>query len=331
MFDFEAFFYYDYFHMLDMEIQFIWARPTNFSSGLFFLNRYLSFFGNIVMFLSIFVPPSNNLVSLDSWIVIRFCDNYHPPICGNNRAVTDPWEKFHEYFQAMAQTIVAGLLSLRVYALYGHDKRLKIALPLTVLVGVGIVMVTFSLSGLPPTLTLFKSVGCHEIFNQRSAIFNSIGWALVLVYDALLFGMTLFKAHRARYESYGVKLPGGQPSLFTIMVQDGDIYFGVVASVNLINVLSYYVSLALDTLSMWHDALLRGNTMSTLASCTSVTLMSRLMLHLHEIADQGIYVSHGDTVVRRISRNPQSDDSDELSDIIFDGENHHVEGTSNTG
>ncbi|KAJ3839759.1 hypothetical protein F5878DRAFT_640915 [Lentinula raphanica] len=148
---------------------------------------------------------------------------------------------------------------------------------------------------------------------------NSIGWTLVLVYDTLLFGMTLFKAYRARYKPYyGVKLPGGNPSLCTIIIQDGSIYFGVVASVNLINVLSYY------------DALLRGNTMSTLASCTSVTLMSRLMLHLHEIANQGIYVSHGDTVVQRISRNPQSNDSDELSDIIFDGENHRVEGTSNT-
>ncbi|KAJ3763349.1 hypothetical protein EV360DRAFT_66338 [Lentinula raphanica] len=209
-----TFFYYDYFHTLDMEIQFIWARPTNLSSVLFFLNRYFSFLGNIVIFLSIFIPPSNNS-ALTSY-------NCYPPICVNIRA--------------MAQAIIAV---------------------------------------------------------------NSIGWTLVLVYDTLLFGMTLFKAYRARYKPYyGVKLPGGKPSLCTIIIQDGSIYFGVVASVNLINVLSYY------------DALLRGNTMSTLASCTSVTLMSRLMLHLHEIADQGIYVSHGDTVVRRISRNPQSDDSD---------------------
>ncbi|KAJ3771491.1 hypothetical protein FB446DRAFT_704602 [Lentinula raphanica] len=213
---------------LNMEIQFIWARPTNLSSGLFFLNRYFSFLGNIVIFLSIFIPPSNNSALTT---VIR-------PYVG------------------ISEAIIAV---------------------------------------------------------------NSIGWTLVLVYDTLLFGMTLFKAYRARYKPYyGVKLPGGKPSLCTIIIQDGSIYFGVVASVNLINVLSYY------------DALLRGNTMSTLASCTSVTLMSRLMLHLHEIANQGIYVSHGDTVVRRISRNPQSNDSDELSDIIFDGENHRVEGTSNT-
>ncbi|KAI0937555.1 hypothetical protein AcW1_001597 [Taiwanofungus camphoratus] len=50
-------------------------------------------------------------------------------------------------------------------------------------------------------------------------------------------------------------------------------YFAVMASVNLANTLTFYVL----------QPLLRG-VLSTLASSVSVTMMSRLMLNLHEIA-----------------------------------------------
>ncbi|KAE9404328.1 hypothetical protein BT96DRAFT_423936 [Gymnopus androsaceus JB14] len=102
------------------------------------------------------------------------------------------------------------------------------------------------------------------------------------MYDTLLFGMTLFKSYQARSQPRIKEMEG--LSLFTIIVRDGTMYFGFMALANLVNVLTFYIT---------GDSLLRG-TLSPFASCTSVTLMSRLMLHLLEIADKGLYVCHGD-------------------------------------
>ncbi|KAE9404327.1 hypothetical protein BT96DRAFT_916897, partial [Gymnopus androsaceus JB14] len=47
-----------YRRITDAEVKFVWARPNNFSSRMFFLNRYFSFVGNIMILLSMFVVPS---------------------------------------------------------------------------------------------------------------------------------------------------------------------------------------------------------------------------------------------------------------------------------
>ncbi|KAJ3753777.1 hypothetical protein EV360DRAFT_74231 [Lentinula raphanica] len=57
----------------------------------------------------------------------------------------------------------------------------------------------------------------------------------------------------------------------------------VIASLNLINIISYYI-----------PGRIQGN-LSSLIGCLSVTLMSRMMLDLHEAADSGIYTVHGST------------------------------------
>jgi hypothetical protein len=42
----------------ESEVKFIWTRPRTFSSFMFFLNRYFSFGGNIVIMLSMFAVSS---------------------------------------------------------------------------------------------------------------------------------------------------------------------------------------------------------------------------------------------------------------------------------
>ncbi|KAJ3819928.1 hypothetical protein F5880DRAFT_1673758 [Lentinula raphanica] len=188
-----AFLYYDHLLTLDEEIKFIWSRPYHSSSWLFFLNRYFSFVGNIVIFLSMFFALS--------------------VILGNN-------------------------------------------------------------------LTILSCAACS--FNSVV----SMGWELVLFYDTLLFSMTLLKAYQARFQPQIKEF--NKLSLFRIIVQDGSIYFGIMVLTNFTNVLTFYVS---------GSTLLRG-TLSPFASCTSVTLMSHLMLHLHKIANKGLYVCHSDTIAQ---------------------------------
>ncbi|KAG5734400.1 hypothetical protein E4T56_gene7159 [Termitomyces sp. T112] len=60
--------------------------------------------------------------------------------------------------------------------------------------------------------------------------------------------------------------------------KDGAIYFAVMAFANLANILTFYLC----------GPFMRGG-LSTFASGISVTMISRLMLNLHENANAGIY------------------------------------------
>ncbi|GAW07282.1 hypothetical protein LENED_009261 [Lentinula edodes] len=216
-----------------------------------------------------------------------------------------PWEEFQEFFHAFAQIIVATLLTMRVYALYARDRRVLIVLTGIILFGIGATVISLVFSESTPAPSLFP-IGCHDILDLKNAALVSVGWELVFIYDTLLFGMTVFKAYRARSQPRVKQLE--KFSVFTIIVRDGSIYFGIMALANLVNVLTFYLA-GVSTLTMCHhatsvecivetqDTLFRG-TLSPFASCMSVTLMSRLMLHLHKITSQGLYAWYGDTVAR---------------------------------
>ncbi|KAJ3931954.1 MAG: hypothetical protein NXY57DRAFT_162844 [Lentinula lateritia] len=92
----------------------------------------------------------------------------------------------------------------------------------------------------------------------------AVGWEALLLYDLLLFGMTLAKAYQARYQLGPRHIRG--MSLISVIIRDGTIYFAIIAA------------------------------FSPITSCLSVTIMSRLMLHLHKIGTEGIYADHAKTI-----------------------------------
>ncbi|KAJ3782551.1 hypothetical protein GGU10DRAFT_436580 [Lentinula aff. detonsa] len=260
-----TFLYYDHLLTFDDEVRFIWSRPNHFSSRLFFLNRYFSFVGNIVILLSMFFAPSS------------------PSSC-------HPWEEFQQFFHAFVQVIVAILLTMRIYALYGRDRRVAVTLSGIIVFGVGATVISLAFSESSIATSLFP-IGCHDALDLKNAALVSVGWELVFIYDTLLFSLTFFKAYQARFQPRVRELE--KVSVFTIIVRDGKFHYpgnntNIMALANFINVLTFYVS---------GNSLLRG-TLSPFASCTSVSLMSRLMLHLHKIAGQGLYACHGDTIAR---------------------------------
>ncbi|KAJ3868078.1 hypothetical protein EV359DRAFT_78008 [Lentinula novae-zelandiae] len=184
---------------------------------------------------------------------------------------------------------------MRVYALYARDRRVLIVLTGIIVFGIGATIISLVFSESTPAPSLFP-IGCHDILDLKNAALVSVGWELVFIYDTLLFGMTVFKAYQARLQPRVKQLE--KFSVFTIIVRDdrtdgaplsvGSIYFGIMALANLVNVLTFYLA---------GSTLFRG-TLSPFASCMSVTLMSRLMLHLHKITSQGLYAWYGDTVAR---------------------------------
>ncbi|KAK7466393.1 hypothetical protein VKT23_005116 [Stygiomarasmius scandens] len=98
----------------------------------------------------------------------------------------------------------------------------------------------------------------------------------------MLVVLTLKKAYETRRE---LKEEGMLvPSILVLVVRDGSIYFAVMAVANFLNILTFYLT----------GPYMRGG-LSTFASAVSVTMMSRLMLNLHEVAETGLYTSHRET------------------------------------
>ncbi|KAJ3786456.1 hypothetical protein GGU10DRAFT_386612 [Lentinula aff. detonsa] len=249
-----AFLYYDHLLTLDAEFQLIWKRSRSTSRYFFFVNRYFAFFGNIPAAYSLF-STSLTLSSCRSLVL------------------------FHQIFITITQAIVTGILTLRVYALYGCRKLFLACflgvLALGTLISIILTIIIHS-SASQITIT---SEGCRNVTqNLHSGATMAIGWEGILLLDTILFALTLWKAYHNRL-AMGTSRVG--VSLFSVVVRDGTIYFFIIASLNLANIVSFYV-----------PGNLPGN-FSALVGCLSVTLMSRMMLDLHEAADTGIYTNHG--------------------------------------
>lgn len=96
-----------------------------------------------------------------------------------------------------------------------------------------------------------------------------------MLFDMTVFGLTLIQSYKHRENLRwfrGLETErSGTLGLVELLFRDGAIYFGVMALVNLANVLTFYVT----------SDPLRGS-LSTFASCVSITMMSRLVLNLHD-------------------------------------------------
>ncbi|KAF9458374.1 hypothetical protein BDZ94DRAFT_106401 [Collybia nuda] len=96
-------------------------------------------------------------------------------------------------------------------------------------------------------------------------------WWTLFAYDTLLFVLTVSKTWTTR-NSYA---PG--VSISQVLLRDGSIYFGVIALSNLANITTYYVC----------ETFMKGG-LSTFAASISSTMMTHLMLNLHEVTYTGI-------------------------------------------
>jgi len=185
-----------------------------------------------------------------------------------------PFHLFRELLLVLAQVIVCILLTIRIYALYNCSKRI-----LAYMVGTGLTMgalAVFSVFFGQSSQSVVTPTGCHTSLPLIVSIQVAAAWEALFLYDSMLFVMTLTKAYKTRNE-----LRLDELSLADIVLRDGSIYFGVMAVSNLINISTFY----------YPDPFLRG-ALCTFASCMSVTMMSRLMLNLHRIADSGLFTSH---------------------------------------
>ncbi|KAF5318787.1 hypothetical protein D9619_010639 [Psilocybe cf. subviscida] len=135
-----------------------------------------------------------------------------------------------------------------------------------------------------------STVGCDTGLDYKTSIRIAGAWEALLVYDCIIFGLTIYKTWTARLDHVitGISIP-----LITLLLRDGAVLpelfrasnlclkIRVLVLCNLLNILTFYF-----TGPFW-----RGN-LATFASCMSLTMICRLMLNLHRTADSGINTTH---------------------------------------
>ncbi|KAJ6511677.1 hypothetical protein DFH09DRAFT_1197742 [Mycena vulgaris] len=241
-----TFLYWDHLLTFGDEVRYIWNKPKTASAYCFFLNRYFAAFGDVAVTVYSYhkVPESG-------------CPN---------------WNLFRQILLIVNQVTVCLLLTLRIYALYGRDKRI-----ISCMLGVGVVLLAVSIwaasraGGVPQR----GEPGCNIADPRDVAIMVAIPWEAVFVYDVMIFCLLFYKSHRTRRDS---GLRWAQIPLLSLLIRDGSIYFALMAIVNLANILTSYIAEPLLV-----------SCLSTLASNISVTMMSRLMLNLHAVESAGIF------------------------------------------
>ncbi|KAF7350308.1 hypothetical protein MVEN_01335100 [Mycena venus] len=230
----------------DDEINFMWKRARSASAFWFFAVRYAGLVGNIPATVFTFYA-----------IPIQWFDR---PRCVLRYVAEDD----------VSQLIVSIVMLVRIHALYGRNLRLLLILLAISLPPVGVIFWSVQAQGQDGDLVL-GFPGCHTSVSQSGNYHLAATWEILFLFDSMIFGLTVFKTYSTwrRTGSEASHLP-----IHTLVLRDGALYFAIIALVNLCNIVSFYLA----------GPILSG-TLSTFASCMSVTLMARLMLNLHRTAD----------------------------------------------
>ncbi|KAF7303110.1 hypothetical protein MKEN_01274500 [Mycena kentingensis (nom. inval.)] len=234
-----VFLYWDHFITLDREIDLLWRKPKCLSSYCFFANRYFAFLTAMPVAVIPFLSISQD--ACEQFCIAR------------------------EVVIVVTQTIIGAIMVLRIYALFARSKRVLYSL--VALIAAALSVVVWSMQGQEGYYRRIVG-GCHWTMSDDTAIRLAAPWEALFVFDATVFGMTVYNAITTR------KANGPTPSLQTLVVRDGASYFGIVALVNLLNIVTYYVD----------NEFLSSGILATVASAVSVTVMSRLILNLHKYA-----------------------------------------------
>ncbi|THH16609.1 hypothetical protein EW146_g4060 [Bondarzewia mesenterica] len=114
--------------------------------------------------------------------------------------------------------------------------------------------------------------GCHLAMSDATGIRVVVDWEWECFLDIMIFGLTVARTYQHRdVRTWSWGLGRRNAGLMQLFLRDGALYFAAITLTNLLNILAYYLA----------PPMLKGG-LSTFSTCVSVTMMSRLMLNLHE-------------------------------------------------
>ncbi|KAJ4470175.1 hypothetical protein J3R30DRAFT_3686564 [Lentinula aciculospora] len=239
-----AFLYYDHLLTSGAEVRLMWCtKNRSLSKYMFLFNRYFAFFGNMFAAYSVF-SSSLSISSCQSLVL------------------------YHQIFMGLTQATVACILTLRVYALYNHHRILLISFLGYILLGLA-ATISFLINNHSKSSNItYVNPGCRNLSpDMSSAATVAAGWEGILLIDIVLFALTMWKAHYTHLQLVNTSRIG--VSLFAVVVRDGSIYFLIMASLNLVNIITFYI-----------PGNVNGN-LSAFVGCLAVTLMSHMILGFH--------------------------------------------------
>ncbi|TCD60506.1 hypothetical protein EIP91_009952 [Steccherinum ochraceum] len=171
---------------------------------------------------------------------------------------------YHQLYSAFATLIVGVLVIIRTYALYERSRKVLIfllGLMTTSWVIACWAVAAGSSSTFDPVGHAFTLGFCDLSLSAIEGKYFAGAWSTVLLFDFVVFVLTLYKRLRV-----GKTHDNG---LFSLMVRDGTVYFGVIAILFSIDIVTFLVT----------GALYKGIVI-TYTNVLSSILMSRMMLNV---------------------------------------------------
>ncbi|KAL1730851.1 hypothetical protein EV714DRAFT_249633 [Schizophyllum commune] len=158
---------YDHIITLAMEVEYVWLRPKNRASHVFFVFRYTALIVTVLAtVLGLWTAPLKTCRAIRNF---RFAA-----------------------FTTMA-VVVAILIMQRVYAIFGKSKRVLYGLLLYAAVGSAVILVSVERLN-------SKMVNGTDANKPRTGL--SAIWITVMVYDFIVFAMTAYKTFSALREPH---------------------------------------------------------------------------------------------------------------------------------
>lgn len=235
---------YEYCLTLSLEVERFWSsKRLTWSSFLFYLNRYFTLCGHVPLLAEYFL----DLKAPSKLTICRGLLSYT------------------QFLAMVVEIIVGALLILRTYALYAQNRKVLALLLAVTFVGIGIAC-WFILIGKKESRGLedyLAVVGCPTAVSQSNALRYAAAWSGKLIFDVLVFGLTVYRSMTLR------RVSGS--SALTLMLRDGSMYFGIMVAATLANML----------MLVYGRPFTRG-IITTPMNVVSSIMITRLMLNLRD-------------------------------------------------
>lgn len=255
---------YDLLLTLGDEMELIWFQPKyNIMTWLWALNRYVLPLGYIV-------------------VVASFHMRWDDDVC-------DRYVLYPEAMKLVATIAIGVIFILRVRAIFARDRFITAFVWALLAAQIALKIWAFT-DGVRLVLP-DELVGCILVGRNQTRI--AFTWIAELIFDTVIFALTLYKTLRIYHVQLGKRKP---LSLFVLIVRDGIIYFGVIFAANLANVLVFMLA----------EEGVRSINASFSTLITSL-MVSRLILNL-KIEGRATSAAEEESVVRvHVSRQTETD------------------------
>ncbi|KAF9066765.1 hypothetical protein BDP27DRAFT_1365403 [Rhodocollybia butyracea] len=149
-------------------------------------------------------------------------------------------------------------------------------------------------------MELGTTAGCQRGPSHNTAIRLAGAWEASFSCDTILFVLTLIKTYQLQRKSVL------KTNLISLILRDAymESVLRLMALANLLNILTFYIYLLIcNFVPQFAPLYLRGG-LSTFATCISVTMVSHMMLNLHESTEEGLYSTTVNTDTMIYMANP---------------------------